>query len=218
MRIEIVSRLEMRGEQQNEARVGMVGRWPIGIVPEQIAKTRRRRAHIRVRVVTVDAPRLQGALHDEVVSRAAHVVHDFFAAIFLKRFADARAESLQHFVPRGPRPFPAAARPGALHRIKDAIGIVNLRDRGRSFRTKASAARRMLRVAFKLRNLSRFLIDVGEKSASRFAVEADGGNKLIMLFDAARPGCGIVLDPIVPLLDRRARRKMAAVALEIGHC
>jgi hypothetical protein len=76
----------------------------------------------------------------------------------------------------------------------------------------------MLRVAFKLCDLSGFLIDISEKSARRFAVEADGGNKLVMLFDTAWPGFGIVLNPIVPLLDRRAIGKMAAVALEFGHC
>ena len=41
MRIEIVPGLEMRGEQKNEARVGMVGRRAVGIVPQQIAKPRR---------------------------------------------------------------------------------------------------------------------------------------------------------------------------------
>jgi hypothetical protein len=75
----------------------------------------------------------------------------------------------------------------------------------------------MLRVAFKLRDLSGFLIDVSKKSARRFAIEANRRNKLVMPFNAARPGCGIVLDPIVPSLDRRAIRKMAAVALEFGH-
>ena len=87
---------------------------------------------------------------------------------------------------------------------------MNLRDGGRAFRTKASAAGWVLRVAFELRDLSGFLIDIGEKPARRFAVEADGGNKLVMLLDAARPGFGIVLDPVVPLLDRRTKGKMAA--------
>src|ERR1017187_10522712 len=218
MRIEVMSGLKMGGEQQNEARVGMVGRRTVGIMPEQVAKPRRGRAHIRVRVVTVDAPRLQGAIHDEVVTWAAHVVHNFFAAIFLKSFADARAESLQHLFPRRARPFPFAAPAGTLHRIEDAIRVMNLSDRRWPFRAQTSAARWMLRVAFKLRNLPGFLIDIGKKSAGRFAVKADGGNKLIMLLDATRPGFRIELDPIVPLLDRRASSEMAAVAFEIGHC
>src|SRR6266446_3703958 len=129
-----------------------------------------------MRVVAVDAPRLRGAIHKVILSGASHVVHDFFTAIFLESFADARAKSLQHFVPRSPRPLPAAAWPRPLHGIKDAIGIMNLSDRGRPLRAQPSAAGRMLRVAFKLSDLSGFLIDVGEKPASRFAVEADGGN------------------------------------------
>src|SRR5271156_2851469 len=113
-----------------------------------------------MRVVAVDSPCLQRALHDEVVPRTAHVVHHFFAAIFLKRFAYARAESLQHFVPRSSRPLSAAARAGTLHRIKDAIGIMNLGDRGRTLRAKPSAAGGMLRISFELCYLSGFLIDV----------------------------------------------------------
>src|ERR1700716_3521400 len=125
-----------------------------------------------MRVVTVDAPRLRGAIHEVVLSGASHVVHDFFATIFLKRFADARTESLQHLVPRSPRPLPAPARPRALHRIQNAIRIMNLRDRGWPLRTKPPATCGMPWVALKLRDLPRFLIDVGEKPASRFAVEA----------------------------------------------
>jgi hypothetical protein len=95
---------------------------------------------------------------------------------------------------------------------------MNLRDRGRTFRAKTSAAGGMLRIAFKLRNSPDFLIDVGKKPARRFAVETDRGNKLVVFLDAARPSFGIVLDPIVPLLDGRLRGEVAAVALEIGHC
>src|SRR5713226_3216470 len=171
-----------------------------------------------MRIVAVDAPCLRSPIHKVILSWASHVIHDFFATIFLKRFADARAESLQHLVPRSPRPLPAPARPRPPHRIKDAVGIMNLSDRRRTLRTKPSAACWMLRVTFKLRDLSRFLIDIGEKSASRFAVEAYGGNKLVMFFNAARPRSGIEFDPVVPLLHRRVRGEVATVALEISHC
>src|SRR5208282_2054784 len=171
-----------------------------------------------MRVVTVDAPRLQGAIHDEVVSGTAHVVHDFFATVFLKCLAHALAESLQHLVPGSAGPLPSTARAGALHGIEDAIGIVNLGDGGRAFRAQAPAAGGMLGITFKLRDLSGSLIDIGKKAAGGLTVEADGGNELIMLFDAAGPRFGIVLNPIVPLLDRRTKGKVAAVALKIGHC
>jgi hypothetical protein len=75
----------------------------------------------------------------------------------------------------------------------------------------------MLWISLKLRDLSGGFINVGEKSASRFAVEADGWYELIMLFDATRPSHRIVLNPIVPLFDGRVRLEMAALALEITH-
>ncbi len=205
----------MRGKQKDEARIGVVGRWPVGIVPEQITKARRRRTHVGVRVVPVDAPRLQRPLHDEVVSRAPNVVHDFFAAPFLKRFANARAKSFQHFIPRSARPLPCSARPAALHRIQHAIRIVNLVDGRRTLGAQPPAARRMHGIAFELGDLPDFLVDVGQQSAGRFAVEADRGNKIVVLLDAARPGLGIEFDPVVPLLYRRTVGEMAAVAFEL---
>jgi hypothetical protein len=39
-----------------------------------------------------------------------------------------------------------------------------------------------------------------------------------MFFDAPRPRFRIEFNPVIPLLRRRVRREMAAVALEIGHC
>src|SRR5580658_2201978 len=195
----------------------MVGRRTIGIVPEQIAESGGGRAYIGVRVVAVDSPGLESALHDEVVAGAADVVHDFFAAIFLKRFADARAESFEHLIPRSARPLPAAARAGSLHWIKDAIGIVNLRNRGRALGTQAPAAGWMFWIAFELGDLPGFFVDVGEKPARRFAVEANRRNELVMFLDTARPGRGIELDPIIPLVDWRTCGKMAAVALKICH-
>src|ERR1700733_14502873 len=75
----------------------------------------------------------------------------------------------------------------------------------------------MFWIAFKFCDLPGFSVDVGEKAAGRFAVEAYGRNELVMFLDAARPGRGIELDPIVPLFDGRTSEEMAAVALEIGH-
>ena len=45
-----------------------------------------------MRVVAVDAPRLQCAFHDEVVTGPADVIHDFFAAAFLKRLSNPASE------------------------------------------------------------------------------------------------------------------------------
>src|SRR5215469_8945632 len=111
----------------------MIGRWTIRMMPEQITKARRRGTHIRMRVMSVNAPSLQRPLHDEVMPRTSDVIHDFFAAAFLNRFADAGSERLQNFVPRGSSPLPCTSFSDALHRIQNAIGIVNLIDRGGPF-------------------------------------------------------------------------------------
>src|ERR1700731_4193269 len=105
--------------------------------------------------MAVDAPRLQSSLHDEVMAGTPDVVHDVFTAIFLKCFADARAKSFQHFVPRSARPLSTAARTGALHRVENAVGIVNLSDCRGPLGAKPPAACGMLRVALKLCDSSR---------------------------------------------------------------
>src|SRR5271154_6289244 len=152
------------------------------------------------------------------MSGPADVVHDLFATVFKKRFANARAKSFEHLVPGSPGPFSASARPGPLHRIKNAIGIVYLGNSRGTFCAKTSAARWMFRIAFKLIDPPGFLIDVGEKAASRLTVKADRRNQLVVLFDASRPSCGIVLHPVIPLLNRRVGRKMTPVALKVRHC
>ncbi len=170
-----------------------------------------------MRIVAVDAPGLERAIHDEVVAGAADVVHDLFAAILLKRFAHARADGFKHFIPTGARPLAGTAGAGALHGIEDAIGIVNLIDGRGAFGAEAAAAGRMFGIALEFLDLARFLVGIGEQAAGGFAVEANGGDDLKMFFDAAGPGIGIELDPVVPLFDGRAGSEMAAVAFEIGH-
>src|SRR5579862_1482671 len=207
----------MRGKQQNETRVSVVGRRAIGIMPQHVAKTRRRRTDICVRVMAVDAPRLQQAVHDEIVTGTPNVIHDFFAAFFLNRLANAAAEGFEHFVPGGARPLPRTARTAALHGIENAIGIVNLIDGCWAFGAQTAATGGMHGIAFEFGNLPVRFIDVGEEAAGGFAVEADGWDELVVLLHAARPGLGIEFDPIVPALDRRTGGEMAAVAFEIGH-
>src|SRR5581483_1319740 len=174
-------------------------------------------ADIGVRIVAVDSPGLQRAFHDEVMTGTAHVVHNFFPATFLDCFANAQAEGFEHLGPGGALPLAATARAHALHGIEHAVGIMNLIDGGGAFGTKASPAGGMPGIALEFRDLARLFIYVREHSASGLAVEADGGNELIMLFDFAGPLLGVILHPIVPFLHRRMRREMASEAFEIIH-
>jgi len=68
VRIEVVAGLEVRREQQHELAVGVVRRGPIGAGPQRIAQPRRRAADVGVRVVAVDAPALQHAVHVAVMT------------------------------------------------------------------------------------------------------------------------------------------------------
>src|SRR5437763_12852966 len=115
--------------------------------------------------MSVDPPGLQRAIHDEVVPGTSDVVHDFIAASLLDCLANAAAEFLQNFRPGSSCPLACSARPATLHRIENAVRVVNLVDGGRAFGTQAAAAGRMFRIAFELVDLSRRLVDVSEQSA-----------------------------------------------------
>ena len=168
-------------------------------------------------VVPVNAPRLERALHDVVVSGTADVIHHFFGTAFLKGFANARAKSFEYLVPRSARPLPAAARPHPLHGIEHSVRVMNLINRCWTLGAQTAAARRMLRIAFELRDLPGFFVNVSQHAASRFAVKANRRNQLVVFLNAPRPGVRIVLDPVVPFFHRRTESKVAAVAFEIRH-
>ena len=70
-----------------------------------------------------------------VVTGTAHVVHDFIAAFLLDRPANAAAELFQNVGPGGSRPLAGFARPAALHRVQNAVWVVNLIDGGRALGT-----------------------------------------------------------------------------------
>jgi hypothetical protein len=92
--------------------------------------------------------------------------------------------------------------------MHDAVGIVDLIDGRWPLGAQPAAARRMQRIPLELADFPRLLVDVGEQAASRFAVEASGGNELIVLFGALRrPTAGFDFHPIVPHLRRRRGRE-----------
>src|SRR5262249_41204827 len=195
-------RLQVRGEQQDEARVRVVGGRPVHAVPERVAGPRARRAHVRVAVVAVDAPGVEDALQvDELVAGPAEVVHDLALPSVDERLADAPADVVEHLVPRDALPSPAPARPDAAQRIADALGIVHLIEGRRSLGAVAPSASRMRRVALELLDRERLAVDVGEEPAARLAIEADRRDQRVASLDLLGPGDWVVLLPVVPALD-----------------
>src|SRR5262249_42840312 len=161
-----------------------------------------RRTNIGVRVMPVDAPRLQDAIDVAVVSGAAYVIDDFVAAVLNQRAANFCCERVEHFIPSRSFPLSFAARPDAFQREENAFGIVKLIDRGRTLGAVASARAGMQRIAFEFADLTGVLIDVGEQSASGFTVEAGSWHKRVTPFDFIGPAFGVVFGPIVPAIDR----------------
>ena len=115
-----------------------------------------------MRVVPVNAPRRQNPFRKSVFTRTPDVIHDFALPIFDDRLAYPRSEIVKHRVPTNALPLSFAAFANALQRIKNPIRIGNLIKRGWPFRTVAPARSWILRITFKLLNLVRLFIDIGE--------------------------------------------------------
>src|SRR5262249_49964602 len=127
-------------------------------------------------------------------------------------------EIVQCLVPADALPLPFSARPNATHRVENALGIVNLIERRRTLRAIPAAAPRMIRIAFELANVARFLIDVRNETARRLAVETRRRHEAVV---------AAALDPIIPPFRGRkcrhpllhaagVRRMKALFAHEIG--
>src|SRR5262249_1384403 len=134
-----------------------------------------------------------------------NVIDHFVATIFMERFTDSTGDIIEYGVPSCALPLTRSARTLAFHRIQNALRIVDLIDRRRTFRAVPPTAGRMRWIPFKLADLQCLFVNVSQKPASGFTVETCSWNKEVMLFDFAGPGRGFVLHPIVPLLGRGVR-------------
>ena len=121
--------------------------------------------------MTVHAPRGKNAFRESILTGSPDVIHDFIATIFDDRFPNSGGKIIEHFIPTDAFPFAFAAFSRALQRIKNAIRIVDLIERRRTFGAIASARSRILRIAFELLNLIRVFVDVGKQPARRLAVK-----------------------------------------------
>src|SRR5262249_57526249 len=88
-------------------------------------------AHVRVAVVAVDAPRVEHPLEiDQLVARAAEVIHDLLRPALDERLPDAPRDIVEHLVPGDALPIAATALALAPQRIADALRVVHLIHRG----------------------------------------------------------------------------------------
>src|SRR5262249_23217649 len=156
----VVPRFEMRGDQEDELGVRVIGTRPIVGLPDGVAETRPRRADVRVTVVPVDAPRLQHALDVAFMSGPADVVDDLVTPSFLQSLADACRDQLDSLLPADRLPLAFAARADAPQRMEDTIRVIDLVDGRRPLGTEPAATRGMDGIALELADRVRLLVDV----------------------------------------------------------
>ncbi len=180
----------------------MVRRRAVDAHPAGVAEARAGRADVGVRVVAVDAPALEHLLHVAVFAGAADVVHDLVMSIFEQGCPNASGDIVQDILPGRTDPLSFAALTGALHWIEDAVGIVDLVDRGRALGAIATARAGMERIALQLADAQRLLVDVGQQPAGGLAVEADRRDDRVAPLDPLRPGLRVQLGPVIPLVSR----------------
>src|SRR5216683_7547294 len=133
VRVEIMAGLKMRADEQDDFRVGMIRAGAIKAHPELITFATSGRTDIGVRVVAVNAPGSHDAFGETILARAPDVIHNLVTAIFDDSFANPRGDVVKSSVPGRLFPLACPTFSGSFQRIKNAIGIVNLIERGRTF-------------------------------------------------------------------------------------
>ncbi len=116
VRVEVVTGLQVRADQEDDVGVGVVGARPVESHPKRVADASARRADVGVRIVAVDAPCGQHPLGVAVLAGPADVVHHRVVAILDDRLADARRDVVERLVPRRAHPPALAALARALER------------------------------------------------------------------------------------------------------
>ncbi len=112
VRVEVVTGLEVRADEEDDIGIGVVGTRPVPSHPELIAGACARGADVRVRVVAVDAPGREDALRIAVLAGAADVGHHLVLPPLHDRAADARGDVVERLVPGHARPRVVAALRG----------------------------------------------------------------------------------------------------------
>jgi hypothetical protein len=127
--------------------------------------------------VAVNSPGSENAFCETIFARPPDVIHDLMTAVFHDRFANARGENVENFVPRCLFPFPFTAFTRAFQWIENAIGIGDLVERCRALGAVSPARARVFRIAFELLYFTGDFIDVSQQPTRGFAIETGCGNK-----------------------------------------
>src|SRR3990172_3155621 len=160
-------------------------------------------------VMPIHSPGLQHPIHVAFMTRSAHMINNFVISSCLQGLPDASGKIIQNFIPGNSLPLTFASLAGPFHRIKNAIRIVDLVDRCRTFRAIPAAAAGMIRIAFELPDLHGLLVYVTEKTTTGLAVETDRWHNHVMLCSACGPARWFVFYQVIPLFGRRIVRQFS---------
>src|SRR2546423_687278 len=210
VRVEVVARFEVRTDEEYDARVGVVGRGAVESHPELIARARRRRADVGVRVVAVNAPRRENPFRESVLARSAHVIHHLVVPPLSDGLAYARGDVFKRLVPTRLHPLALASFARAFEREEYAVGVCYLVECGRALRAVAPARAWVFGIALELLHGQGLSVHVRQKPARRLAVKARRRHKHVTPLTPLRPRARVQLHPVVPALLRRERGRVYA--------
>ena len=169
------------------------------VVPQAVAGAGPCRADVGVAVVAVDPPGLQHPLDVALVARPADVVHHPILRPGLQRGPNLRCDLVQRLVPVYPLPAALASLTDPLQGVEYAFRVVDLVDRGGPLGTGPATAPWMVGITLELSDLLRLLVNVGQHTASRLAVEAGCRHQRVPPLDALGPLVGVEFDVVVPV-------------------
>jgi hypothetical protein len=200
MGVEVVACLQVGRDQVDHVGVGVVGAGSVDSHPQLISHPGARRAHIGMRVVTVDTPGGHDPLGEAVFAGTSHVIHHLVGPALGDGVAHPSRDLVEGLVPVDLNPLALAPFPGSFQRIEDPVGIGDLVDGGRPLGAVAAPRPGMLGVALELADLEGVPVDVGEEATRRLTVETGRGHEGIVLLHSIRPRPGVELHPVVPTL------------------
>ena len=206
----VVARVEVAADEKDGLGVREIRGGPVAAVPEGLADAGRGAAHVGVAVVPVHPPGGEGVEHEAVLAGPSDVVDDLVAALFLDGLADSPGDVVERIIPAHALPFALAALSGALHRVEDAIRVVDLVHRHPALGAVTPARGGVEGVTLDFSDFQIVLVHIGQQPAARLAVKTKGGHQHVVALDLLGPIGALVLVPIVPLVRARVGDERAA--------
>jgi len=157
-----------------------------------------------MRVVAIDSPGRQYPLGVQVFARSAYVINHLVTTVLDYCAADPSGDAFQDLFPGYPLPFPFSPITDPAQGVEDPIRVGNLVQGSRALGTVPATAGRVKRMSLQLADLVGVFVHICEEATGRLAVEACSRNEAVTALHFPRPFPGVVLFPVIPVLDPRS--------------